>query len=343
MPTHQLELALWLEADRMGSLLAALDQESLDNQRDVVKNERRQTYENKPYGMASLKLSEALYPPNHPYHWPVIGSMEDLSAAGYEDVVGFFKTWYGPNNASLVVAGDIDPKEARRLVEKWFSDVPKGTRVDPIAAPPAALSEEKRLTLEDRVQLPRLYMAWVTPPHLQPGDEALDILAGVLASGKNSRLYKRLVYELQVAQDVSASQQSQMLSSTFLITATARQGHTLTEIESLIQQEIDRVKREAPAAREVERAVNQFEASFYRAMEHVGGFGGKADQLNAYEYEAGRPDYYNEDRARYLALDAPDVQSAARRYLPDDARVILSVVPAGKTDLAAKAPAKAKP
>jgi zinc protease len=343
VPSSALELALFLESDRMGHLLDVMTPERVDQQRDVVKNERRQTYENKPYGMASLKLSEALYPPNHPYHWPVIGSMEDLSAAGYEDVVGFFKTWYGPNNASLVVAGDIDPKEARRLVEKWFSDVPKGTRVDPIAAPPAALSEEKRLTLEDRVQLPRLYMAWVTPPHLQPGDEALDILAGVLASGKNSRLYKRLVYELQVAQDVSASQQSQMLSSTFLITATARQGHTLTEIESLIQQEIDRVKREAPAAREVERAVNQFEASFYRAMEHVGGFGGKADQLNAYEYEAGRPDYYNEDRARYLALDAPDVQSAARRYLPDDARVILSVVPAGKTDLAAKAPAKAKP
>jgi zinc protease len=270
--------------------------------------------------------------------------MEDLSAAGYEDVVQFFKTWYGPNNASLVVAGDIDPKEARRLVEKWFSDVPKGTRVDPIAAPPAALSEEKRLTLEDRVQLPRLYMAWVTPAHLQPGDEALDVLAGVLASGKNSRLYKRLVYELQVAQDVSAVQQSQMLSSTFLITATAREGHSLTEIESLIQQEIDRVKTEAPAAREVERAVNQFEASFYRAMEHVGGFGGKADQLNAYQYQAGRPDYYNEDRARYLALDAPDVQSAARRYLPDDARVILSVVPVGKTELAAKPPAaKGKP
>jgi zinc protease len=339
VPSSALELALFLESDRMGHLLDVMTPARVDQQRDVVKNERRETFENRPYGMASLKLSEALYPPNHPYHWPVIGSMEDLSAAGYEDVVQFFKTWYGPNNASLVVAGDIDPKEARRLVEKWFSDVPKGTRVEPIAAPPASLSEEKRLTLEDRVQLPRLYMAWVTPAHLLPGDEALDVLAGVLASGKNSRFYKRLVYELQVAQDVSAVQQSQMLSSTFLITATAREGHNLTEIESLIQQEIDRVKTEAPAAREVERAVNQFEASFYRAMEHVGGFGGKADQLNAYQYEAGRPDYYNEDRARYLALDAPDVQSAARRYLPDDARVILSVVPTGKTELAAKPPA----
>jgi zinc protease len=338
VPSNSLELALFLESDRMGHLLDVMSPARVDQQRDVVKNERRERVENQPYGMASIRLSEALFPPDHPYHWPVIGSMEDLSAAGYEDVVQFFKTYYGPNNASLVVAGDIDPKQTRLLIEKWFADVPKGTRVDPIAAPPAALAQEKRLTLEDRVALPRLYMAWITPPHLHPGDEALDILAGVLASGKNSRLYKRLVYELQVAQDVSAAQQSQMLASTFLITATAREGHGLTEIESLIQQEIDRVKTEAPAAREVERAVNQFEASFYRAMERVGGSGGKADQLNAYEYQAGRPDYYNEDRARYLALDAADILSAARRYLSDDARVILSVVPAGKRDLSARAP-----
>ena len=343
VPSNSLELALFLESDRMGHLLDVMSPARVDQQRDVVKNERRETFENRPYGMASLKLSEALFPANHPYHWPVIGSMEDLTAAGYEDVVQFFKTYYGPNNASLVVAGDIEPKETRRLIEKWFSDVPKGERVAPIAAPPASLSEEKRLTLEDRVQLPRLSMAWITPAHFQPGDEALDVLAGVLASGRNSRLYKRLVYELQVAQDVSASQQSERLASTFVITATAREGHGLTEIEALIQKEIDRVKSEPPAAREVERAVNQFEASFYRAMERVGGFGGKADQLNDYEYDAGRPDYYNEDLARYLALDARDIQSAARRYLPDDARVILSVVPIGKTDLAARAPAsKAK-
>ncbi len=337
VPSNALELALFLESDRMGHLLDVMSPARVDQQRDVVKNERRQSFENRPYGLASIKLSEALFPPDHPYHWPVIGSMEDLSAAGYEDVVQFFKKWYGPNNACLVVAGDIDPKEARRLVENWFSDVPKGIRVDPLAAPAVRLAGEKRLTLEDRVQLPRLYMAWITPAHFQPGDEALDILGGVLASGRNSRLYKRLVYELQVAQDVSAVQQSQLLASTFLITVTAREGHTLTEIESLVQQEIDRVKNEPPAAREVERAVNQFEASFYRAMERVGGFGGKADQLNAYEYETGRPDYYNEDLARYLALDARDVQATARRYLRDDERVILSVVPAGKTDLAAVA------
>jgi zinc protease len=327
----------------MGYLLDVMSPARVDQQRDVVKNERRESYENRPYGLASIKLSEALFPPAHPYHWPVIGSMEDLTAAGYEDVVNFFKSYYGPQNASLVVAGDIDPKEARRLVEKWFSEIPRGARVPPMAPAPAVLTEEKRITMEDRVQLPRLYMAWITPPHLHPGDAALDVLSGVLASGKNSRLYKRLVYDLQVAQDVSAVQQSEQLASIFQIAVTARQGHDLAEIEKLVQEEIDRIKREPPTAREVERAVNQFEASFYHAMERVGGFGGVADQLNAYAFAAGRPDFYNEDRARYLALDARDVQSAARRYLPDDGRVLLSVVPLGKTELAARpAAAKAK-
>ena len=181
-------------------------------------------------------------------------------------------------------------------------------------------------------------MAWITPAHFQPGDEALDVLAGVLASGRTRACTSGSSTSCRSLR-TSAAQQSDLLASTFLITVTAREGHTLTEIESLVQQEIDRVKNEPPAAREVERAVNQFEASFYRAMERVGGFAGKADQLNAYEYETGRPDYYNEDLARYKALDARDVQATARRYLRDDERVILSVVPPGKTGLAAAAPA----
>ena len=342
IPASSLELALFVESDRMGYLLDVMSPARVDQQRDVVKNERRESYENRPYGLASIKLAEALFPPTHPYHWPVIGSMEDLTAAGYEDVVGFFKSYYGPNNASLVVAGDIDPKEARRLVEKWFSEIPRGERVPPMAPAPAVLYEEKRMTMEDRVQLPRLYMAWITPPHLHPGDAALDVLAGILASGKNSRLYKRLVYDLQVAQDVSAVQASQELASTFQIVVTAREGHDLTEMEKLVQEEIDKIRNEPPKPREIERAVNQFEASFYHAMEKVGGFGGKADQLNAYALAAGRPDYYNEDRARYLSLSASDVQSAAKRYLRDDGRVVLSVVPAGKMGLAAKGPSPSK-
>jgi len=336
VPSNALELALFLESDRMGYLLDAMSPEKVNIQRDVVKNERRQSYENRPYGMAFLKLPEELFPPSHPYHWPVIGSMEDLTSASYEDVVQFFKSWYGPNNTSLVVAGDIDPREARHLVEKWFSDVPRGAAVPPIAAPPAVLTSEKRLTLEDHVQLPRLYLAWLSPVAFAPGDEAMTVLSRVLASGKNSRLYKRLVYDLQIAQDVSASQNSGPLGSTFLLIVTAREGHGLSEIEKVVVEELAKVKRDPPAARELERAVNQIESAFYNGLERVGGFGGVADQLNAYELYAGRPDYFAEDLARYTSLDPRDVQAAANRYLRDDARLVLSVVPQGKKALAAE-------
>jgi zinc protease len=336
VPSNALELALFLESDRMGYLLDSLNLEKVNVQRDVVKNERRQSYENRPYGMAFLKLPEELFPPNHPYHWPVIGSMEDLTAASYEDVVQFFKSWYGPNNTSLVVAGDVDPAQARRLVEKWFSDVPRGAPVPPIAAPPAVLTSEKRLTLEDHVQLSRLYLAWLSPPLFAPGDEAMNVLSRVLASGKNSRLYKRLVYDLQIAQDVSASQNSGPLGSAFILIVTAREGHGLSEMEKVVSEELAKVKRDPPAPRELERAVNQIEAAFYNGLERVGGFGGVADQLNAYEFYAGRPDYFAEDLARYTSLDPKDIQAAASRYLRDDARLVLSVVPQGKKTLAAE-------
>ncbi|HEV8230978.1 MAG TPA: pitrilysin family protein [Thermoanaerobaculia bacterium] len=335
VPSNALELALFLESDRMGYLLDAMSPQKVNGQRDVVKNERRQSYENRPYGRAFLKLPEEVFPPAHPYHWPVIGSMEDLTAASYEDVVQFFKSYYGPNNTTLVVAGDIDPAEARRLVEKWFSDVPRGAAVPPLSAPTPVLTSEKRVTLEDQIQLPRLYLAWLAPPFFHPGDEAMDVLARILASGKNSRLYKRLVYELQIAQDVSASQNSGALGSTFLVTATAREGHGLAELETVIAEELAKIKAEPPAARELERAVNQIESAFYGALERVGGFGGKADRLNLYEFYAGRPDYFTEDLARYTSLDARDLQSAARTYLRDDARVVLSIVPAGKESKAA--------
>jgi zinc protease len=336
VPSNALELALFLESDRMGYLLNAMSPEKVNGQRDVVKNERRQSYENRPYGMAFLKLPEEVFPVGHPYHWPVIGSMEDLTAASYEDVVQFFKSYYGPNNTTLVVAGDIDPVEARRLVEKWFSDVPRSAPVPPISAPTPVLTSEKRVTLEDKVQLPQLFIGWLTPSYFHPGDETMDVLARVLASGKNSRLYKRLVYDLQIAQDVSAGQNSGALGSMFLVTATAREGHGLSEIEKVIAEEIAKIKSEPPATRELERAVNQIESAFYGALERVGGFGGKADRLNLYEFYTGRPDYFAEDLARYTALDPRDLQSAARAYLKDDARLVLSVVPAGKKSLAAE-------
>jgi zinc protease len=338
VPRNALPLALFLESDRMGHLLEAMSPAKVDGQRDVVKNERRQSYENRPYGLASPTLDSAMYPAGHPYSWPTIGSMEDLSAASYEDVVDFFKTYYAPNNASLSIAGDIDVDSARALVAYWFSDVPAGRPVPPIEAPPAVLTEEKRMVMEDRVQLPRLYMCWLTPPIFTPGDAEMDVVGGVLAGGKNARLYKRLVYDMQIAQDVFAYQGSGNLSSQFCIISTARAGHGLDELEAVIQDELVRLRAEPPAEREVQLVVNQTEASFLDRLERVGGFGGKADQLNAYYWRTGNPDYFAEDLARYKALAPDDVSAAVRAHLRDDGRVILSVVPTGKPELAATGP-----
>ena len=327
LPSNALELTLFLESDRMGYLLDTMSPERVDGQRDVVKNERRQSYENRPYGMASLELDKMLWPEGHPYSWPTIGHMEDLTAATQEDVVGFFKTYYAPNNASLVIAGDIDFDRTQTLVEKWFGEIPRGPAVPPIVPPPAALTAVKRRTITDQVRLPRLYLAWLAPREYAPGDAALDLLSSVLSDGKNSRLYKRLVYDTQMAQDVSAFQQSAPLGSSFMIVATARPGRTIEEIQKAIDEELDRLRRQPPDAREVQRAINQIEASFYRGMERVGGFGGKADQLNAYFVAGGGPDYFAEDLARYTSLSPADVQAAMVGWLPQDRRVELIVEP----------------
>jgi zinc protease len=330
-PSSAVELALFLESDRMGYLLDAMSPARVDGQRDVVKNERRQSYENEPYGMAEIVLGEMLYPDDHPYHWPTIGYMEDLTAASYEDVVEFFKRYYGPNNASLVIAGDIDPARTRATVEKWFGDIKPAAPVPPIAAPAAVLTEVKKRTLEDQVQLPRLHLAWLTPAQFTPGDAALDIAAQLLAGGKNSRLYKRLVYEMQIAQDVSAYQSSSAIGSQFLIIATAKPKVAIADVQRVIDEELEKLRAQAASTREVERAVNQMEAAFLGAMEAVGGFGGKADLLNAYYVATGSPDYFNEDLARYRALAPEDVQAAIQRYLPAGRRVELTVVPKGSS------------
>ncbi len=342
LPSNALELALYLDSDRMGFLVDAMTPQSVDAQRAVVKNERRQSYENRPYGLSEETILKNLYPPTHPYSWPVIGSMADLSAATYDDVVEFFKTYYVPNNASIAIAGDINPQETLKLVEKWFGGIPAGKPVEPQNPAAVRLNEEKILVIEDRVQLPRLYMTWITPQRFAPGDAELDVLANILSSGKNSRLYQKLVYELQIAQDVRASQGSSKLSSQFQIVATARSGHTLEELKKVIQHEIDKIKDEAPMQRELQRSVNQYEASFLDGLEKPGGFGGKANQLNEYFYYAGNPDYANEDLSRYKALSADDIQSAALKYLSDNERVILSIVPKGKKDLAVQPKAEDK-
>jgi zinc protease len=330
LPSNALELALFLESDRMGFLLDDKAPDKINGQRDVVKNEKRQSVDNQPYGQAFIELPAMLYPPNHPYSWSTIGSMEDLTAASFEDVARFFRTYYVPSNASLVVAGDIDIAATRKMVEKWFSDVPAGKPVPALSVPTAVLDGVKTKTITDRVQLPRLYMAWHTPGLLKPGDAAMDVVSNLLSGGKNSRLYRRLVYEMQIAQDVQAVQQSQALDSNFVIIATARPGATLDKIKGVIDEELDKLRATAPDAREMTRAMNQIEANFYRSMERVGGFAGKANQLNSYYKAAGQPDFFQKDLERYRVLTAADIKAAVEKYLPKDRRVELSVVPGEK-------------
>jgi zinc protease len=328
VPSNALDLALFLESDRMAFLIEAMSPKTVDAQRDVVKNERRESYENAPYGMSSIEIAEMLYPKGHPYRWPTIGYMEDLSAASYEDVVEFFRTYYQPANASLVVAGDIDPVKTRAAVERWFADVkPAKAPPPPIDYPHPVLNEVRKKTIQDQVQLPRLYLTWLTPAHLAPGDAELDVLSSLLAGGKNARLYKRLVYDLQIAQDVSAFQASKALNSEYQVIVTARPGADIAKIRAIVDEEIAKIQREAPAEREFRRAINQIESSFYDRMERVGNFGGVGDQLNGYYLAAGHPGYFHEDLARYLALSAADVTAAAARFLPLDKRVELIVEP----------------
>jgi zinc protease len=330
---NALDMALFIESDRVGYLLDAMSPASVDGQRDVVKNERRQSYDNRPYGLAGQVTTELLYPADHPYSWPVIGYMDDLTAAQYEDVVDFFRTWYAPNNTSLVVAGDIDIAQARQLVTKWFAEIPRGEPIESQSAPMPRLSEPKRAIIEDRVQLPRITMAWITPAAYQEGDAALSALGDLLAGGKNSRLFKRLVYELQIADDVSASQSAGRLSSEFRISATARSGRSLDELEMIILEELEKVKNTAPEPRELQRIVNQYEVGFFERLERVSS---KADQLNAYFYYTGDPDYFAEDLGRFRALTPADLSNAAKQWLDPNARVVLSIVPQGQTQLAAQ-------
>ena len=329
--SNALELALYIESDRMGHLLDAMSPASVDGQRDVVKNERRQSYDNRPYGLASQLLTEALYPASHPYSWPVIGYMDHLSNASYDDVVNFFRRYYAPNNASIVIAGDIDLAEARRLAEKWFADVPAGEPVPTPTATPPVIESTRRIMLEDRVQLPRLYMTWVSAPRYGDHDAAMTALSRLLAGGKNSRLYRRLVYELQIADDVSAFQNGGKLGGEFQISATARTGRTLAELEAVILEEIEKVKAEAPEPRELERIINQYEVSFLEQLEVVSA---KADQLNEYLYYTGTPDYFNQDLQRFRSLTPQDLSAAARMFLDAERRVVLSIVPQGGAELA---------
>lgn len=332
VPSQFLEMVLWLESDRMGFLLPAMTQGKLDNQRDVVKNERRQRVDNQPYGRAFERIHALLYDPAHPYSWPVIGSMEDLSAASLDDVKEFFQTYYVPNNSALVIAGDFDAKKTKEWVEKYFGDLPKGKPVTQLSSPPPSLRGEKRDLMEDRVQLPRLYLAWHTPAFFAPDDAELDVLADVLTGGKNSRLYKTLVYDKQIAQSVVASQISRKLSGMFMIQVTAKPGYTLSELEKVVDEEIEKLKKEAPADREVLRSKNSTKASFIYRIQSIDN---KADQMNSYNFYWGDPGAFNKDLERYQKVTPADIQRVVQKYLTKN-RVVFSVVPLGKKELAAQ-------
>ena len=333
VPSNYLEDALWMESDRMGFLLPAMTQERLDNQRDVVKNERRQGVENEPYGKVWPLLAESIFPKGHPYSWPVIGSQEDLTRASKEDIEEFFKSYYTPNNASLCIAGDFDPKIAKALVEKYFDDIPPGPPVDRIKTWIPKFEGEKRVLVEDRVSLPRLYIVWTTPELFAPGDAELDLLSNILSEGKTSRLYKSLVYDKQIAQDVSAFQYSRELAGVYMIIATAKEGHTLDELQTAIDQEIEAVKQKGVTAAELEQAKNNYEANFVRQLQRIGGFGSKSDKLNEYNTRLGDPDKFQWDLNRYLLASLEGVRSMAQQYLGKD-RLVLSVIP--RSDLKAE-------
>ena len=333
VPSNAVELALWMESDRMGYLLPALTDAKFENQRNVVLNERRQNYENRPYGFAGMSLVAALYPPEHPYHWMTIGAAEDLKAARLDDVRAFFQTYYRPRNASLALAGDIDADRAMTLAAEYFGGLDAGPEPPPVVAPEAALTGETRLVLEDRIELPRLYLAWHSPALFAEDDAELDLVSEVLAGSKTSRLYRSLVYEQRIATEVAASQGSRELGSFFQIVATAAPGRTLVELEQAIARELARLHAEGPSAAELERCLAQAEAHFLHRLQTVGGFGGKSDQLNAYNVYLGRPGYFDEDLARYRRADAAGLTRAAARWL-GTGRVALSVVPHGRAALA---------
>jgi len=325
VPTNQLELALWLESDRMGFLLdRPRFKETLDNQRDVVKNERRQRVENRPMGLVSKVLLEALYTPQHPYYHEVIGSMEDLSAASLDDVKGFFRTYYAPGNATLTIAGDIDRPKVKELVEKYFAPIPAGGAVPRRPPVDSRLERPKRISMEAKVQQPQLYVAYPSPANFAPGDRELDVLSNVLGNGKSSRLYKRLVYDMKIAQTVSASQQSQMLASDFEIVVSPMPGHTLDEILAVIDEEVAALQAKPADAREVERAKNQIESDTVRNLEPVLQ---RAERLQHYNYLVGDPGFIAEDLRRYRAVDAAAVQRVAQQVLRKDARVVVTVDP----------------
>jgi zinc protease len=326
VPSNQLELALWAHADRMGYLLDVLDQKALTNQQDVVRNERRESVENRPYGIVEEALFQRLFPKSHPYHANIIGSHADIQSANLDDVRAFFMRYYVPNNASLVIAGDFDKAATRALVAKYFGTFKRGADVPKPDVATPTISAEQRVVVHDRVELPRVIMGWLTTPAFKPGDAELSIAAHILAGGKTSRLYKALVYDKQLAQDVGAAQHGYALSSVFEVDVTARPGHSAQEIEAAIDAELDALREHGPTDKEMARARAAIETGMLTSVEKIGGEG-LADMVNEYNQYTGDPSYFARDLERYRAVSAADVQRVMAAQLQKNARVVVHGVP----------------
>lgn len=332
LPSNGLELAIYLESDRMGFLLPAMNQEKLNNQRDVVKNERRQTTENVPYGLSYETIAKALYPEGHPYSWPVIGSMADLSAASLDDVKAFFATYYAPNDACVVLAGDIDPAQVKGWVSKYFGPIPRGKAFDRPKPQEVSLPEDKRLVLEDRVQLPRLYLTWPSARSYTRTDAVRDVMTDILSFGKNSRLYKSLVYERQIAQSVSASQDGSEIAGELHITVTAKPGKTLTEIVTAVQGVLDDMLKNGVTEKEIQTSLTQKEAQLVNRRATVFG---KTGALATYFTLSGDASNINKELERFAGITPAEILADARIAFAQH-KVVLSIVPQGKRELAAQ-------
>ena len=334
VPSNQLDLALWIESDRMGYLLDSIDEKGFANQQDVVRNERRQTTENRPYGNAEEKLVQMLYPKGHPYYGNVIGSHADIQAARLDDAKQFFKRYYAPNNASIAIVGDIDRAQVKQRMTKYFGSLKRGPAVPPIVAETPAITAERREVVPDRVELPRVYMAWLTAPIFKAGDADADIAAEVLGGGRSSRLYRTLVYERQIAQNVNVFQQSLVLGSQWWIQATARPGHTPEELERAIDAELDAIRTRPVEQREIDQARNTFETQMVTRLENLNGV---ANMLNSYNHYLGTPDYLPRDIERYRAVTPASLLAFARERLQPSARVVVYAVK-GDPDAGAQVP-----
>jgi zinc protease len=293
-------------------MLPALNQEKLDNQKSVVMNERRQRYENQPYGRAWELLFSNLYSDHHPYSWPTIGWMEDIAAFGLEDISNFFRTYYVPNNASLVIAGDFDEKKILDTVKKYFDEIPRGDDIEPIKFDDVALTQNLFVEHEDNVELPRLYLAWHSDKLYGPDDAALDFTADILGGSKNSRLHKSMVHEKQIAQDVSCFQYSGKLKGTFIVVCTAKPGTSLELLKDEIFNQLGELFEEGIEDNELVRARNSITSSYIYSLQNLDII---ANQINNYNCNIGKPDYFKEDLYRYESATKSDIESAARKYL----------------------------